>query len=135
MEAIFGECDMCHKEVTHFCKHDTGIDAIEEFKEYILRIPDQNPKIKFYKFPMFTLKKVSLEDFIKAIDDLPWNAACGPDGMSSNLIKRLKVPMAKFLQRLFKKTTKNGIFPAKLKSAFIIGIHKGGEKILPKNYL
>ena len=73
-----------------------------------------------------------MSDFEKAINKLPLNAACGPDGISTNLIKRLKYPMARFLARLYWKTWKNGNFPSALKKAFIIGIFKGNEKFLPK---
>ena len=36
-------------------------------------------------------------DFEEAIDSLKLGAACGPDGLSSDLIKRLKGPLARFL--------------------------------------
>ena len=55
MEAVFGECTQCKNEMTHICKFDTGICAIEEFGEYILRISDSNPRIKKYKQPKFSL--------------------------------------------------------------------------------
>ena len=76
----------------------------------------------------------SKEYFLKIIDKLSWNSACGPDGITTMLIKRLREPMAIFLSNLHNTSMRRGEFPRILKHAFVIGIYKGGEKFLAKNY-
>ena len=115
MECIFGQCLNCIHKVTHICKYDVICEVIEEYRDQILNIPNENPSIKMTKNPVFEGYFHTEIDFEKAIDKLLINAACGPDGISTNLIKRLKYPMAKFLAKLYLKTWKNGNFPSVLK--------------------
>ena len=55
------------------------------------------------------------EDFCKEIDSLSCGFACGPDGWSSDLIKRLKYPIARFLKSIYDKSIEEGRFSNNLK--------------------
>ena len=76
----------------------------------------------------------SPEDLIKAIDKHKPNAACGDDGVSARLIKRLKLPITTIISHIFRKSMRTGSFPSILKNAVIIGIFKNGDKKETKNY-
>ena len=125
---------MCESEYTHMCKYDDICDTIMEYKDHIMSIQLDNPQIKAHNIANFEGCFHTEEDFEKIIDKLPWNAACGPDGITTNLIKRFKFQMSKFLAILYWKSWGAGNFPKALKKAFIIGIHKRGEKYMAKNY-
>ena len=72
--------------------------------------------------------------FEKVIDSLKLGAACGPDGLSSDLIKRLRNPIARFLQRIYLSSMEVGRFPSNLKHALVAGIFKTGDKSVAANY-
>ena len=76
----------------------------------------------------------SEDDFCKEIEGLPSGSACGPDRLSSDLIKRLKYPIARFLALIYRTSLKEGRFPENLKYAYVVGVFKGGEKTTPANY-
>ena len=90
-----------------------------------------------------TVKRIRLEmvlrrhdwrDFCKAIDKIPWKAACGPDGWCARLVKGLREPLAKWLEKVYDNTMDAGSFPSILKETYIMGIFKGGDRSAPKNY-
>ena len=98
---MFGKYMQCENEVTHMCKFDEVCDTISEYKDQIMSVQLENPQIKAHKVANFEGHFHSEEDFEKIIEKLPWNAACGPDGITTNLIKRMKVQMARFLANLY----------------------------------
>ena len=72
--------------------------------------------------------------FEKMIDSLKLGAAVGPDGLSTEAIKRLKAPIARFLHLIFHTSMRLGRFPNNLKHALVVGIFKSGDKSLAANY-
>ena len=57
------------------------------------------------------------DDFMKAIDKLSIAASCGPDGWSASLVKGLKIPLSRYLTKIYRLSMKDGKFPKKLKLA------------------
>ena len=125
MEEFFGECNECKMESVHFCKHDSVADHIVRFRDIILKYEHSSNSISL-KDPKVMEIFADHEDFIKAINKLSPSSACGEDGISAKLIKRLKEPFAIILSKIFQKSMKMGKFPSLLKNAIIIGIFKGG---------
>ena len=133
MEEFFGECIKCNTEDVHICKYDNIADHIVRFREIILKYESSNDTIS-YKDPKIIDICANHEDFIKAINKLSPSSACGEDGISSKLIKRLRESLAIILSKIFQKSMDMGKFPSLLKNAIIIGIFKGGDKTEPSNY-
>ena len=63
-------------------------------------------------------------DFEKAIDSLKLGATCGPDGLTSNIIKRRRGPIARFLHLIYKSSMEIGRFLSNLKHALVAGVFK-----------
>ena len=74
------------------------------------------------------------DDIMEAIDSLDNGAVCGPNGWKALMIKRLKIPLARFLTVILRTSLREGRFPTNLKNAFITGIFKCGEKDEAANY-
>lgn len=60
-----------------------------------------------------------MNDFEKVIDSLKPGAASGLDGLSSHIIKRLRDPMARYLQLIYKTFMEVGRFRSNLKHALV----------------
>ena len=73
-------------------------------------------------------------DIEKAIDNMPWHSAPGPDSWSSVLLKKCKTSLSKPLAIMWRRSLDTGIIPTILKTADIAPLHKGGSKSVPKNY-
>ena len=73
-------------------------------------------------------------DIEKAIDNMPWHSAPGPDSWSSILLKNCKTSLSKPLATMWRKSLDTGSIPDILKTADIAPLHKGGSKSIPKNY-
>ena len=74
------------------------------------------------------------EDVVEALNKLSNNAAPGPDGIPSVLLKKCKYSLADPLAIIFYRIFSNGCIPDLLKTAFIIPIHKGGSRASPINF-
>ena len=88
------------------------------------------------KTPNQTISDVNLApaDLENAIDELSNNASPGPDKYPAILLKKCKKSLSYPLMLIWRKSIDNSEINAKLKSANVIPIHKGGTKSLPKNY-
>ena len=75
-----------------------------------------------------------MNHFERAIDTHKSGAACGPDGLSLDLIKRLKGPIARFLHLVYHSSMKVGRFLTNLKHALVAGVFKSGDKSIAANY-
>ena len=73
-------------------------------------------------------------EMMDAIDELRSNAASGPDGIPSILLKKCKNTLAKVLSTFWNKCMEDGNIPSSLKSSIIPPIHKGGNKSDAANY-
>ena len=62
---------------------------------------------------------ISDDDILKIIDILLKLSACGLDGIESELIKKLRIPMPSMIGDLYRMFLKEGIFPSRLKVAYI----------------
>ena len=74
------------------------------------------------------------EEVIDALGKLSNNAAPGPDGIPSILLKKCKYSIADPLTMIFFQIFSTGSIPDVLKTAFIIPIHKGGSRASPINF-
>ena len=74
------------------------------------------------------------EDVVEALSKLSNNAAPGPDGILSILLKKCKYSLADPLAIIFYRIFSNGCIPDVLKTAFIIPVHKGGSKASHMNF-
>lgn len=75
-------------------------------------------------------------DIEEAMCELRLNAAAGPDGIPACLFHKCSAALAPPLAAgaIWRKTLHEDKIPLILKSAFIVPIHKGKSKALPKNY-
>ena len=78
--------------------------------------------------------KTTVEEILKIIRKLNTNKAPGSDGISNYVIKKTQHTIVPILVNLFNECMENGIFPAPLKLARIVPIHKGGPMDNPTNY-
>lgn len=62
------------------------------------------------------------------------NKAAGPDGLPTVFIKKCQMSLSKPLHLLFNRSLSEGIFPKKWKTAFVVPIHKSGDKTIINNY-
>ena len=69
-----------------------------------------------------------------AMYELSSNAAPGPDGFPSILLKRCRHALSVPLAKIWRKSLNDGEIPNICKSALISPIHKGKSKAVPKNY-
>ena len=74
------------------------------------------------------------EDLIDAIDDIPLNAAAGPDRFPAILLKKCKNALVTPLYMVWRKSLDESTVPSFEKHANITPIHKGGSRATPKNY-
>lgn len=68
---------------------------------------------------------------LKAVDT---NKGCGPDGIPNIFLYKAHIGLAEPLSIIFNKSIQTGIFPSKLKSAYITPIFKNGKKSVINNY-
>ena len=133
MLSFFGECNQCNQERVHIRKYDEVRDHIIRYREHIMRIEPNAECGKLFKNPKILMVSHSYEDFQKAIMKISSNAACGEDGISANLLKRLSLPISKIICKIFEKSLLEGQFPKNLKHAIICGVYKSGDKCEAKN--
>ena len=77
---------------------------------------------------------ITNEDVLQAIKESPMNAAAGPDGIPSSLLKNCACELVSPLVIYFRKSLDEGVLPTSCKTAAVIPIHKGGDKSMPANY-
>ena len=76
----------------------------------------------------------SEEDIVTAIKKIKPNAAAGPDGIPTILLKECSEQLSKPLHIIYRNSLDSGEVPNLLKDAIVIPIHKGGLKSDVKNY-
>lgn len=91
-----------------------------------LPIPNLSHKIE--------LIETSPNEVTKIIDDLKSSKACGPDQISSNLLKIIKTYIAIPIAFIANLSFKEGKFPDHLKHSIVILLHKNGDKSQVHNY-
>ena len=76
----------------------------------------------------------SEEDIQQAIDTIKSDAAAGPDGIPTLLLKACKATIARPIYLLWSKSFVEGIVPSYYKSSFICPLYKKGSRALASNY-
>ena len=74
------------------------------------------------------------EGLIDAIDDIPLNAAAGPDRFPAILLKKCKNALVTPLYMVWRKSLDESTVPSFEKHANITPIHKGGSRATTKNH-
>ena len=78
--------------------------------------------------------KFSEEDIVTAIKKIKPNAAAGPDGIPTILLRECCQELSKPLHIIYRNSLDSGEVPSVLKDAIVTPIHKGGLKSDVKNY-
>src|SRR5277367_4204795 len=96
------------------------------------------PDFSNYEFPtnQFVIDEEKLweQEIAAAINCVRTSCACGPDGVSPIVVKRCANAILYPLTKIFISSVYNGIFPADLKCANVIPIHKKGSLLSVDNY-
>ena len=125
-----------NKDGNLITSNDSIVEMLKSQYESVFSTPDESKKISdpenFFK-PDENAEEIDnvvfgREEVIEALDKLSTNAAPGPDGIPSILLKKCKYSLADPLAIIFYKIFTNGSIPDILKTAFIIPIHKGGSR-------
>ena len=94
MGNFFMKCNDCEKEITHLCKEDSLYEHVMKYRDHILKIPiSNNNHGSLSKNPRMAMCTHSYEDFEKVIIKISSDSACGSDGISVTLLKRLVKPV------------------------------------------
>ena len=83
--------------------------------------------------PAFRIK-ITEEDIVKSIDEMPNNTSSGPDTWPVQLLKMCKKQLAKPLAEMWQKSLDTGEIPLELLKANVTPIYKKGDKCEPSNY-
>jgi len=82
----------------------------------------------------FQFQEINDEVIISIIDKLAPKTSCGFDGVSSKMVKTIKVALIQPITLIINQMLHTGIFPDKLKIAKIIPLHKKDDETLLNNY-
>ena len=82
----------------------------------------------------FKFENVHESQILKIIDKLQSKSSCGIDGMSTKLIKILKLEISKPLTLIINQSLNTGIFPDQLKIAKVIPLYKKDDETIFSNY-
>jgi hypothetical protein len=80
------------------------------------------------------LFKISRKLIVKAISKLKNHSACGPDDISSKLLKLASVQISLYLKNVYQICLNNSVMPKEWKQAIVIPIFKCGQRSKPANY-
>ena len=102
------------------------------------KIPSTNVTAKsFLEDPVsqsFVMKPTNQKEIEGLIDKLKTGTACGPYKIAPRTIKNGKCAISFILARLINQSIISGIYPACLKRALVVPLHKKESKELPDNY-
>ena len=82
----------------------------------------------------FDFKLINRTDVIKAIESLNSKTSSGIDGLSTVMLKKIKMEICESLTLIINQSLKTGIFPDKLKVARVIPLYKCKDKKDISNY-
>ena len=105
-----------------------------KFEEINFEFIDKHIKDKLPWYVKFEITHITPLDVKQLIDKLDANKSCGIDGIGPKILKHcgdnVTIPLASIINKCIDKC----VFPDSLKEAFVIPIHKGGDKNDPSNY-
>jgi hypothetical protein len=82
----------------------------------------------------FAFKQINENEILTIINNLSTKSSCGFDGLSTILLKFIKVEICSPLTLIINQSLNTGIFPDKLKIAKIIPIYKKDDNTILNNY-
>jgi hypothetical protein len=121
---IVNEFNKFFNEIGTTLSENIGPPSGKSYKDYLC-----NPAQHSFEFDF-----IDSETVIEVIDSLKSKNSRGHDGMSCKLLKFVKHELAKPLALIINQSIKMSIFPAPLKIAKIIPIHKKDDMKLFDNY-
>jgi len=74
------------------------------------------------------------EDILKAINQIPSNSACGPDGIPVVLLKNCDSELVSPLMIIWSESMDSGVVPQFYKETFVTPLFKKGNRTLASNY-
>lgn len=92
--------------------------------------PDYTPAIIFPMDPI----RFDFEGIISIIDRLKLSSSCGPDNISTKILKNTKVYSSIILSKIFEQSLQTCDLPDDWKLAKVVPLHKSGDKHLSLNY-
>ena len=132
-EVISEPAEIAESLQTQYCSVFTKPDSTKLIKNVKEFFSESNSNIN----PNHTILsdiKFSKEDIVTAIKKIKSNAAAGPDGIPTILLKECCEELSKPLYIIYRNSLDSGEVPNLLKDAMVIPIHKGGLKSDVKNY-
>ena len=93
-------------------------------------VPDTNHNLK----NDLSLPEFSQEGIAKMLHELNVNKACGPDSLSSHVLKECATELAPSLAYLFTRSFQSGCIPVQWKQGNVVPVHKKGDKSQVSNY-
>ena len=82
----------------------------------------------------FYIKPTNPDEIEKLISQLDWSKSSDIYDISIKIVKLSAPYISDMLSHIFNKSFSEGIFPQKLKYAFVLPLHKSGSKLLLTNY-
>ena len=101
------------------------------FDPKVTHFPNSSPVTEADQLSGFTVSVETVRDLLK---NLPLGKACGPDGLSSRLLRECSDELAIPLSKIYSSSLSSGIFPEQWAEANIVPIFKKGSRKSPENY-
>ena len=92
------------------------------------------PTLSGIPFPDIHNIEFTIEGVTKLLSNLKSNKAGGPDKIAASLLKEMARELAPSLTLIFKASLSQGIVPDDWKKAFVIPVHKNGDRTSAANY-
>ena len=126
------ECSSPRKKANLFNKYFQSVFPVEETPAIL---SSQNISSTDTNFkPALSLIDFEKEKIAKMLQEVNVNKACGPDNLSSHVLKECAVELAPSLACLFKRSFNSGCIPAQWKQGNVVPVHKKGDKSHVSNY-
>jgi hypothetical protein len=115
---------------------DTIAEAFNNYFQSVFNKSDISylPKLRTFKDDVLNNIRIPYDEVFKLLKGIDVNKACGPDNISSVLLKTCAEELAFPLTYIFNKSLKLGTFPMLFKRSNVVPIFKKGDKQDVCNY-
>ena len=94
----------------------------------------KSPDLKLNLSNTISEINITLEEIVKAIDEISADSACGENDIPALILKECKHTLSKPIMLLWRDSFQNGYIAKQFKSQIITPIHKKASKAEPANY-
>ena len=121
-------------------EHDpkTMSDMLQHQYSSVFSDPSSNtkksPDLKLNLSKTISEINITLEEIVKAIDEISADSACGENDIPALILKECKHTLSKPIMLLWRDSFQNGYIAKQFKSQIITPIHKKASKAEPANY-